>query len=260
MASPIFRNFRLAEIEDAIQRLRRHKPSGTLLEIGAGTGWQSKALAEAGYEVEAIDLPADVAISNHARTREWPIRDYDGANLPFGAEMFDIIYSSNVLEHVEDLDGLTVEMRRVLRRDGLALHLLPNPVWRLLSLLTYYPAQAIDAVRWLARKRTRPPAQTGVETRKIRSGLLGKAINRIIPAAHGARGTALGELHRFSKSSWDDYFDRNGWDVIEYAENGLLASGDYLLGRALPMRVRAVLGKALGGIAHVYLVKPRPLA
>ena len=64
----------------------------------------------------------------------------------------------------------------------------------------------------------------------------------------------------FSRSSWDAYFERTGWDVIEYADNGLLASGDYLLGRALPMRARAILGKAVGGIAHVYLVKPRPLA
>ena len=259
MASPIFRKLRLAEIEDTIQRLRRHKPSGTLLEIGAGTGWQSKALAEAGYEVDAIDLPADAGISNHARTREWPIRNYDGARLPFGAGTFDIIYSSNVLEHVEDLDTLTVEMRRVLRRDGLALHLLPNPVWRSLSLLTHYPAQAIDAVRWARRK---PGSADGnsAQTEGARRSYLGKAMRRLLPHAHGARGTAVGELRRFSRSSWDAYFDRTGWDVVEYADNGLLASGDYLLGRALPMRARAVLGKAIGGIAHVYLVKPRPVA
>ena len=202
MASPIFRKLRLAEIEDTIQRLRRHKPSGTLLEIGAGTGWQSKALAEAGYEVDAIDLPADAGISDHARTREWPIRNYDGARLPFGAGTFDIIYSSNVLEHVEDLDTLTVEMRRVLRRDGLALHLLPNPVWRSLSLLTHYPAQAIDAVRWARRK---PGSADGnsAQTEGTRRSYLGKAMRRLLPHAHGARGTAVGELRRFSRSSWD---------------------------------------------------------
>jgi hypothetical protein len=148
----------------------------------------------------------------------------------------------------------------VLRRDGLALHLLPNPVWRLLSLVTYYPAQALDAVRWLGRKRTAFPTVSGLASGRPRPRALSQAVNRIIPRAHGSRGTALGELRRFSKLSWDAYFDRTGWDVVEYADNGLLASGDYLLGRALPMRGRAILGQAIGGIAHVYLVKPRPLA
>ena len=258
MTSPIFRELRLAEIGDTIKRLQRHKPAGALLEIGAGTGWQSKALAEAGYNVEAIDLPASSSISNHARARDYPIRDYDGAHIPFGAGSFDIVYSSNVLEHVEDLETLTAEMRRVLRRDGLALHLLPNRAWRALSLLTYYPAQVIDAARWLRRRSAGSSSnQTGQSNGQSKS-LIGKAVARLIPHSHGSDGTALSELNRFSKSSWDAYFDRSGWDLIEYGDYGLLASGDYLLGRTLPMSVRARLGKALGGIAHVYLVKPRP--
>jgi len=133
MTSPMFQQLRLAEIDDTISLLRRYKSSGDLLEIGAGTGWQSKALSDAGYRVDAIDLPAASDISNHARNREWPIRDYDGAHIPYPDNSFDIVYSSNVLEHVVDLDTLTAEMRRVLRPGGIALHLLPNSKWRLLS-------------------------------------------------------------------------------------------------------------------------------
>ena len=139
MARSMFRELRLAEIGDTIELLRRYRSSGDLLEIGAGTGWQAKALAGTGYAVTAIDLPASADISNHARSREWPIVDYDGSHIPFGDESFDIIYSSNVLEHVVDLDGLTSEMKRVLRPGGLALHLVPNGNWRVLSLISYYP-------------------------------------------------------------------------------------------------------------------------
>lgn len=260
MTSPTFRELRLAEIGDTIMLLKRHKSAGALLEIGAGTGWQSKALAQAGYDVEAIDLPASSAISNHARTREYAIRDYDGAHIPFGAGRFDIVYSSNVLEHVEDLETLTREMRRVLRPDGVALHLLPNSVWRALSLLTYYPAQAVDAARWLRRRSANSSSIAAQQGKSKNKSLFGKAVKRLIPRAHGSQGTALSELSRFSKSRWDSYFDRSGWDVVEYGDNGLLASGDYFFGRALPMPVRARLGKALGGIAHVYVVKPRPTA
>ena len=259
MTTPMFRQLRLAEIGDTIELLRRYKASGDLLEIGAGTGWQSKALSDAGYRVEAIDLPATSDISNHARNREWSIRDYDGAHIPFPDASFDIVYSSNVLEHVVNLDTLTTEMKRVLRPDGLAVHLLPNSAWRLLSLATYYPGQAIDALRWLRRKPAIVSSPDGPAADRSSPDLLAKAIRRLAPHAHGARGTALSEIARFSKGSWDAYFDSSGWDVMEYGDNGVWASGDYLLGSLLPMPARRRLGRMTGGIAHVFVVRPRRL-
>ena len=255
MAGRMFRQLRLAEVEDSVALLRRYQVAGDLLEIGAGTGWQSKALSDAGYRVEAVDLPADSNISNHARSREWPIRDYDGAHLPFPDRSFDIVYSSNVLEHVVELDKLTGEMKRVLRPGGIGLHLLPNRTWRLLSLLTYIPGQALDAVRWLAR---RSPAATEATpaAASTHRGLLAKAIQRVLPPTHGAVGTPIGEIARFSKRSWDEYFQRSGWRVLHYGNNGILASGDYLLGSLLPLGARRQLGQVAGGIAHVYVVEP----
>lgn len=255
----MFRALRLAEVEDSIALLRRFKPNGDLLEIGAGTGWQSRALSDAGYRVEAVDLPADSDISNHARAREWPIRDYDGAHLPFGDASFDIVYSSNVLEHVVDLETLTDQMQRILRPGGIALHLVPNSVWRILSLLTYYPGQAVDSARWL-RRRSSPPNSENSQSGPVSSkggGFASKALHRLLPHAHGAVGTPLTELSRFSKSAWDEYFTRTGWEIVEYGNNGVLASGDYLLGSFLPMALRRQLGRLTGGIAHVYVVRPK---
>src|SRR5438552_10461853 len=192
----MFKELRLAEVRESIELLRRHKDSGDLLEIGAGTGWQSKALSKAGYRVEAVDLPATSDIINHARSREWPIRDYDGAQLPFPDQSFDAVYSSNVLEHVVELNTLTAEMKRVLRPAGVALHLMPNRTWRLLSLATYYPGQAVDVLRWLTRR-----SATAMDGRKEAStatapppSLLAKAARRLLPHAHGSEGTPLTEF------------------------------------------------------------------
>lgn len=253
-----FEALRLAEVGDAIELLRRHgRSSGDLLEIGAGTGWQAKALSEAGYRVEAIDLPATRTISGHALNRHWPIRDYDGVHIPFGDDSFDIIYSSNVLEHVEQLDALMEEMRRVLRPGGIALHLLPNPQWRVLSLITYYPGQAIDLLRYVARRgkpasgATEMATDTGQQRSKIQ-----KAVKRLAPPTHGAVGSPVGEIRRYSKSSWDRYFTARHWEIIDYGNNGLTASGDYLLGTALPIETRRRIGRMMGGIAHIYLLRP----
>jgi SAM-dependent methyltransferase len=257
MAGESFRRLRLAEVEDSIRLLQRFGASGgRLLEIGAGTGWQAKALADAGYEVEAIDLPAETGISGHAAAREWPIRDYDGAHIPFPDASFDLIYSSNVLEHVEQLEELAADMQRVLRPGGIALHLVPNRQWRLLSLLTYYPGQVADFLRWLRRERQAASPAHDSPAPSSR-GLLAKALHRLIPPTHGAEGTPLSELARFSKRRWDDFFQSAGWDVLHYGNNGLAASGDYLLGTWLGITMRRRVGRAIGGIAHVYVTRPR---
>lgn len=254
-----FEALRLAEVEDAIELLRKHgRGSGDLLEVGAGRGWQARALSDAGYKVEAIDLPADSAISGHASERHWAIRNYDGVHIPFADDSFDVIYSSNVLEHVEDLDALMGEMKRVLRRGGIALHLLPNPQWRFLSLLTYYPGQAVDLLRYISR-RTRVQASgtnRAAATVQLKRSRLAKLGKRLLPPTHGAIGSPLSEIGRYSRRRWDDYFRQHGWKIVEYSNNGLIASGDYLLGTALPISARRQVGRMTGGIAHVYLLQP----
>lgn len=259
MNQSTFEQLRLAEAGDAIELLRDHgRTSGDLLEIGAGTGWQARALSDAGYKVEAIDLPSDSPISGHARNRHWPIRDYDGVHIPYPDNSFDIIYSSNVLEHVERLDALTEEMKRVLRPGGLALHLLPNPQWRILSLLTYYPGQAVDLLRYLGKRaeQSGSPSLGDQVAPRPTVPLWKKAMKRLLPPTHGAVGSPLSELRRFSRSSWDRYFRQRGWEILLYSNNGLLASGDYLLGSALTLSTRRRVGRAVGGIAHVYLLRP----
>ena len=49
------------------------RPGSRLLEFGAGTGTQARALAERGMDVVAIDL----AVSGYAQDRVFPVIDYD---------------------------------------------------------------------------------------------------------------------------------------------------------------------------------------
>ena len=50
---------------------------------------------------------------------------YDGEIVPFEDQYFDIIFSSSVLEHVEDLDYSLEELHRVLKIGGYSIHSVP---------------------------------------------------------------------------------------------------------------------------------------
>ena len=87
---------RLCEFEAVLDELRKRQPHGArVLEIGAGSGWQARRLAELGYQVQAIDVPQ----SGYDPHRVWPIQDYDGRRI-WGATAAMLV---NLLRRMETL-------------------------------------------------------------------------------------------------------------------------------------------------------------
>ena len=99
---------------------------GRILEVGSGAGWQAQRLADQGRSIVALDVPT----SNYTHVRAYPPVLYDGERIPIAGDTFDVVFSSNVLEHVDNLIFLSAELRRVLKPGGLAIHVLPTPSWR----------------------------------------------------------------------------------------------------------------------------------
>src|SRR5437868_6372374 len=121
----------LNEIRDwEIERIARHfRPGARILEVGAGTGRQALWLSQRSFTVEAVEIPD----SRYAQDRVFHVTDYDGRTIPFPDDSFDIVFSSNVLEHIPDLPNIHTEIRRVLRHDGYVVHVLPTHFWRIYS-------------------------------------------------------------------------------------------------------------------------------
>ena len=71
-----------------------------LLEIGAGSGWQAKVFSEAGVKVVATELKDSIYLSN----KDFPFVLYDGKGLPFKDHAFDIVFTSNVVEHIQGIE------------------------------------------------------------------------------------------------------------------------------------------------------------
>lgn len=96
------------------------RPGDAVLEVGFGLGYGMQIMAAkaerlAGVEVDAAACErARRIFDGHPRVTQ--ISLYDGLHLPFADKTFDAVTCVEVLEHVEDYDGLLREMVRVARR------------------------------------------------------------------------------------------------------------------------------------------------
>ena len=102
-----------------------------VLDAGSGAGYGSAYLSRHGAKVIALDA-GEVAIE-HSRVRyagdaiTFEVADLN-APLALGDGMFDVVFSSNVFEHVANVDGLAQECARVLAPDGIAIIAVPPVV------------------------------------------------------------------------------------------------------------------------------------
>lgn len=99
---------------------------GRALDVGAGRGIVSYALARSGWAVTATEPdPSHIvgagAIRSLAKTAGLQIEVLEsfGETLPFPDASFDLVHCRAVLHHANDLDALCAEAARILRPDGL---------------------------------------------------------------------------------------------------------------------------------------------
>lgn len=200
-----------------LENIAKLLPSkATILEIGAGTGWQAKALEMKGHSVVAVDLPSSTYSSN----RVIDIIEYDGKTLPFNDNSFDIIFSSNVLEHVHSLNDLLKENQRVIKPNGHLIHVLPSSSWRVWTNITNI----------------------------LKFGQL--------PTAHGEHAdNCIVEIYFFSRRWWANLFQNNGFTVVKRYTNGLFYTGNSVMDSRLSINVRKRLSVILGSSCNIFVLK-----
>jgi SAM-dependent methyltransferase len=85
------------------------------LDVGCAEGYFMAAISDArGVEMWGIDL-SDRAVATASARYGFPVAAAEATALPFADGAFDLVYSTEVIEHVLDPAAMLAEMRRVSR-------------------------------------------------------------------------------------------------------------------------------------------------
>lgn len=116
---------------------------GRALDIGCGTGINASKLDSLGFKVSGVDL-SETAI------KKFKEQGYDGlvydvsSDIPFDDNTFELVFVSEVIEHLDDVSSFLIEIKRVLKPQGCLVLSTPNSVfwaYRLLTLLGKSPSE-----------------------------------------------------------------------------------------------------------------------
>ena len=130
-----------------------------ILDIGCGTGLNAQHLAAQGHSVVGLDL-SPVAIE------QFRAKGFDGMvcdvarGVPLADGSFDLVFTSEVIEHVADTATFLSEAYRLLKDNGILILTTPNSTFwpiRILAVLGYAPSdyEHPGHVRFFSRKALR---------------------------------------------------------------------------------------------------------
>ncbi len=218
-----------------------------VLEVGAGNGWQSQLFLRAGYDIVAMDV-----VNFADQQTGIPVVVYDGSHFPFLDRQFDIVFTSNVLDHVPNMEQFSTEIHRVLKKDGQWILIVPTTAWRFWTLiLLYFKFPTLVLAKFTRAKAPPLPIPAAA---KAGSEPTTWATRTLLPRL-GERGSAFTELFLFAHRARLRFFTTSHWQVARTMNLKLFYSGARIFGGHLPLRMRSLLASLLGCACRVYFLR-----
>lgn len=198
------------------------------LELGAGDGFISTLLADRCGELISTDFnERRLARQDYGKVM-YRICDAEELDQHFAEKSFDLVFSSNLLEHVPDPGRALCGIQRVLKDDGITIHCLPNRNWKLVTVLLHIPNKAVKFVDRIlsgrifrtTKARKRPRQQSTRNNPKLGRRRRFFPAKLLLPRIHGVSGNTVSEFMAFGKKRWTRRFERCGFRLLEVRSLG----------------------------------------
>jgi len=128
--------------ESEWEAIKQYIEKGNFLDIGCGVGISLDLARKEGCTVFGVDPnPKWEGLRNNLTTLEFSedtIKKAYSESLPFLDNMFKTVYSSHVLEHVDDLEKTLQEMNRVVSENGVIIIGVPTATMAWINWITQF--------------------------------------------------------------------------------------------------------------------------
>lgn len=195
------------------------------LELGAGDGFQSSLLKRYVSTLISSDINLSRLVLARKPGVQYLICDAGQPDRCFRRASFDLVYSSHLLEHLEDPERSLAGIRRILKEEGVCIHIMPSPFMKLTWMALFYPSKLFAAFEAIVRPHRREEVKgklLGLQDhraggawdnnpRRRRYSFLRR---QVWPIPHGAYRSNLAELVWYGKKRWVRRIERQGFRVL----------------------------------------------
>ncbi|MGY5151522.1 MAG: class I SAM-dependent methyltransferase [Candidatus Nitrosopumilus sp. bin_6a] len=183
-----------------------------ILEIGGKDGYFAKILTDWGFDVTSIDIDPS--------STYFDVKKMNGTNLEFEENSFDLIFSSHVIAHVKNKNLLFKEINRVLKKDGLIIHIVPSNWWSIITNFLHY----LLLPKYLFEKNKFDKFLKN-NKENLFNHKKNKLINLLFLHPLGTEKSFIIEIVKFSKNKWKNLFVSYGYTICDELNGPLVYSG-----------------------------------
>ncbi len=225
-------NLRRREIE-ALSGVLDGKHYGNILEMGGGDGYQSKILSKYSDNVYCVDLNIN-RFDKRNDSINYVVCDAEQIDRQFPEGFFDLIFSSNVLEHLEFPRRALCGVHHILKGSGLSVHIIPNSFSAVIRIILWYPGILFRVLRKVLRdvqagsegmaQANRDRDDNRGNNLKTESMYKSNLHRILLPRPHGVSKTVFKEFQAWKKTKWCLEFEKSGFRIISVLK-GPVSSG-----------------------------------
>ncbi|MBU0472039.1 MAG: class I SAM-dependent methyltransferase, partial [Nanoarchaeota archaeon] len=129
--------YRIGEFETIFGRFPK-KIFDKALEVGAGDGFQASHLRVYAKQLISTDIDFKGIKKVKDKSVKYQLCDADNLNKHFRKPEFDFVFSSNLMEHLKDPHKFLLNVHKILKNDGISIHVMPNAFWKLNNIVFFH--------------------------------------------------------------------------------------------------------------------------